>query len=74
LLEDIPHAKLACSVIIVRDVDLEKILSFLKEYNAEVCTREITPTLDDEKNSKQRKLTILSQSPTYHWICLLSYP
>ncbi|MDR2700200.1 MAG: hypothetical protein LBC12_05260 [Nitrososphaerota archaeon] len=49
LLEDIPHVKLARSVIIVREVDLEKILSFLKVYNAEICTREITPTLDDEK-------------------------
>ncbi|MDR1993904.1 MAG: hypothetical protein LBQ98_10530 [Nitrososphaerota archaeon] len=43
------HIKLTRNVIIVREVDLEHVLSFLNEYNAEVCIREITLTPEDEK-------------------------
>jgi len=49
LMEDIPHIKLIRGVIIVRETDLEKILNFLKEYNAEIYTRDITLTPEDKK-------------------------
>ncbi|MDR2204249.1 MAG: hypothetical protein LBE76_08180, partial [Nitrososphaerota archaeon] len=49
LMEDIPYIKLIRGVIIVRGSDLERVLSFLKEYNAEVYTRDVTLTLEDEK-------------------------
>jgi len=49
LLEDVPHVKLARSVIIVREVDLEKVENFLAEYGAEVCVREVVLTFDDER-------------------------
>jgi hypothetical protein len=48
-MEDIPYIKLIRGVIIVRGSDLERVLSFLKEYNAEVYTRDVTLTLEDEK-------------------------
>ncbi|MDR0372104.1 MAG: hypothetical protein LBI79_00855 [Nitrososphaerota archaeon] len=49
LLEDIAHIKLVRSVIIVKESDLEQVLHFLAEYNAEVYTRDIVLTLEDEK-------------------------
>ncbi|MCL2135715.1 MAG: hypothetical protein FWH37_09280 [Candidatus Bathyarchaeota archaeon] len=49
LLEDVPHVKLARSVIIVREVDLERVENFLAEYGAEVCVREVVLTFDDER-------------------------
>ncbi|MDR2203847.1 MAG: hypothetical protein LBE76_06080 [Nitrososphaerota archaeon] len=49
LMEDIPHIKLIRGVIIIRWFDLEKVLNFLSEYNAEVYTRDITLTSEDEK-------------------------
>jgi len=49
LLEDIAHIRLVRGVIILKEVDLEKVLSFLNEYDAEVYTRDIILTLEDEK-------------------------
>jgi len=49
LMEDIAHIKLIRGVIIVMASDLEKVLNFLNEYNAEVYTRDIILTLEDEK-------------------------
>jgi hypothetical protein len=49
LLEDIAYIKLVRSVIIVKETDLEKVLHFLAEYNAEVYIRDIILTLEDEK-------------------------
>jgi hypothetical protein len=49
LMEDITHIKLMRGVIIILESDLEKVLNFLKEYNAEVYTRDITLTHEDEK-------------------------
>ena len=49
LMEDIAHIKLIRGVIIVMASDLEKVLNFLNEYNAEVYTRDITLIPEDEK-------------------------
>jgi len=49
LLEGIAHIRLVRGVIILKEVDLEKVLSFLNEYDAEVYTRDIILTLEDEK-------------------------
>ena len=49
LMEDIAHIKLIRGVIIILESDLEKVLTFLKEYNAEIYTRDITLTREDEK-------------------------
>src|SRR5215469_2102135 len=49
LLEDIAHIKLVRSVIIVKESDLEKILQFLEKYDAEIYTRDIILTPEDEK-------------------------
>jgi transcriptional/translational regulatory protein YebC/TACO1 len=49
LLEDVTHIKLVRSVIIVKESDLEKVLQFLEKYDAEVYTRDIILTPEDEK-------------------------
>jgi len=49
LLEDVAHVKLVRSVIIVKESDLERVLQFLAEYNAEVYIRDIILTSEDEK-------------------------
>ena len=49
LLEDVAHVKLVRSVIIVKETDLEKVLQFLEKYDAEVYTRDILLTPEDEK-------------------------
>jgi argininosuccinate lyase len=49
LLEDVAHIKLVRSVIIVKESDLEKVLQFLETYDAEVYTRDIMLTPEDEK-------------------------
>ena len=48
-LDCIPHKKLIRGAIIVRLTDSERIISFLKEYDAEVYARDIILTDDDEK-------------------------
>ena len=53
LLEDIPHIKLVRGVIILRKGDLERVLKFLDEYNAEVYTRDVILTPEDEKALSQ---------------------
>jgi len=47
LLEDIPHVKLIRSVIIVSTRDVDKVIRFLREFNAEVHVREVTLTPED---------------------------
>jgi len=49
LLEDIPHVKLIRGVIILPEKDLETVLKFLNEFNAEVYVREVVLTPDDER-------------------------
>ncbi len=49
-LEDIAHIKLIRGVIILREEDVERVMKFLSEYDAEVHIRDITPTPEDEKN------------------------
>ena len=46
-LEEIPHRKLLRGVVILRQKDLEKVLAFLKEWQAQVEVREIKPTPED---------------------------
>ncbi|MCS4541932.1 MAG: hypothetical protein HY929_06400 [Euryarchaeota archaeon] len=49
LLEDIPHVKLIRGVIMLLEKDAEKVIEFLKEFNAEVHVRELVLTPGDEK-------------------------
>lgn len=49
LLEDIPHVKLIRSVIIVSTRDAEKVIRFLREFDAEIHVREVTLTPEDRK-------------------------
>jgi len=55
LLEDIAHVKLVRGVIILKELDLEKVLSFLNGYDAEVYTRDIILTPEDEKTLNKEK-------------------
>ncbi len=47
LLDGLPHRKLLRGVVILRQRDLEKVLSFLKEWKAQVEVRRIRPTDED---------------------------
>jgi hypothetical protein len=47
LLDEIPHRKLLRGVVILREKDLEKVLEFLKEWEAQVEVRRIRPTPED---------------------------
>jgi transcriptional/translational regulatory protein YebC/TACO1 len=49
LLEDIAHVRLVRSVVIVKVSDLERVLEFLEKYDAEIYTRDIILTPEDEK-------------------------
>jgi hypothetical protein len=49
LLEDVVHIRLVRGVIILKEADLGRVLSFLNEYNAEVYIRDIILTPEDEK-------------------------
>jgi hypothetical protein len=49
LLEDVAHIRLVRGVIIVRACDLDKVVRFLEEYNAEVFTMDVVLTPEDEK-------------------------
>lgn len=49
LLEDIAHVRLIRGVIILQEKDLDTVLKFLDEFNAEVHVREVTLTPEDEK-------------------------
>jgi len=42
-------AYVACCCAFVRAVDLERVLNFLNEYDAEIYTRDIILTPEDEK-------------------------
>ena len=48
LLDDIPHIKLIGGVIIVKKHSAEKVIDFLKEYDAEFYIREIILLHEDE--------------------------
>lgn len=52
LLDDIPHRKLLRGVVIIRSDDLEKVLEFLKRYDAEVHFREINLIKEDKEKLK----------------------
>jgi len=47
LLDDIPHRRIIRQVIIVRTEDSEKIVEFLREYNADIHLRIVELTKDD---------------------------
>jgi len=49
LLEDIPHIRLIRGVVIVREVDLEGVVDFLNQYNAELWVWDIMLSPEDEK-------------------------
>lgn len=49
LLEDIPHVKLIRSVIIVSMRDVDKVIRFLREFNAEVHVRDVVLTPEDRR-------------------------
>ncbi|MDR1993279.1 MAG: hypothetical protein LBQ98_07300 [Nitrososphaerota archaeon] len=49
MLEDIAHVRLVRSVVIVKVSDLERVLEFLEKYDAEIYTRDIILTPEDEK-------------------------
>lgn len=48
-LGDFPHIRLQRGVIVVKKEDAKAIISFLKSYDAEIFTREITLTKADMK-------------------------
>lgn len=48
LLDNIPHIKLIGGVIIVKKDSTEKVIDFLKEYNAEFYIREVILLHEDE--------------------------
>ncbi len=50
LLDEIPHVKLIGGVIIVKKDSAEKVIDFLKEYNAEFYIREVILLHEDEVN------------------------
>jgi len=47
LLDDIPHCRIIRQVVIIRTEDAEKIVNFLKKYNAEIYTRIVNLTQED---------------------------
>ncbi|MHA1363826.1 MAG: hypothetical protein ACTSP1_15010 [Candidatus Freyarchaeota archaeon] len=55
LLEDIPHVRLIRGVIIVAEEDADRVVGFLKEYNAEIHTRSVVLTPSDEKTLKKHR-------------------
>ena len=48
-LEDIPYRKLIRGVIIIKNQDIDKIISFLEDYSAEIHIRNIELTGEDMK-------------------------
>jgi len=48
-MEDIAHIKLIRGVVIVRAVDLERVLNFLSEYGAEIYTQDSILTSEGRK-------------------------
>jgi len=47
--KDIPHINLVHGVIIIKEKNLEKVLNFLNAHNAEIYTKDVTLTPEDEK-------------------------
>ena len=58
LLDGIPHRKLLRGVVIVRQKDEVKVLTFLEEWKAKVEVRAIRPTAGD--------LRVLEKEPSAH--------
>lgn len=54
LLEEIPHRKLIRGVIIIRQEDEERIVGFLKQYDAEYYSRDIVLAPDDQEVLQQK--------------------
>ncbi len=48
LLDNIPHIKLIGGVIIVSNVNADRLIQFLKEYDAEFFVRDVTLLPEDE--------------------------
>jgi len=48
LLDDIPHIKLIRGVVIVSNENAEKVVSFLKEFNADFFVRDVFLLPEDE--------------------------
>jgi hypothetical protein len=49
LLSEIPHIKIIRSVVIVRNEDCNRIVDFLKKYNATIFVKSVILTLEDRK-------------------------
>jgi len=56
LLDEIPHKKLIRGVIIIRREDEERVVDFLKQYDAEYHSRDIVLATEDKE-------TLLSTTP-----------
>lgn len=48
LLDNIPHIKLIGGVVIVSNVNVDRLIQFLKEYDAEFFVRDVTLLPEDE--------------------------
>lgn len=57
LLDDIPHRKIARSVIIIRSSDLDRVKDYVKDKVEEVHVRTIVLTEEDIRALKERKHT-----------------
>jgi hypothetical protein len=51
-LDDIPHIKLIRGVVIVSNDNAEKVIEFLKEFNAEYYVRDVILLPEDEDSFK----------------------
>jgi len=49
LLSEIPHIKIIRAVIIVRDDDCDRVVEFLKKYNATIFVKTVILSSEDEK-------------------------
>ena len=49
LLDEIPYCKFIRGVLIIREEDKDRLIEFLKQYNAEVFVRTVKLTADDKK-------------------------
>lgn len=49
MLDEIPYHKLLRGVIIIRMEDLQRVVTFLEEYSAEISVRTIELTPDDRE-------------------------
>ena len=54
LMDNIPHRKLLRGVIVINSKDLEIVLKFLDEYDAQVHVREVKLTKKDENTLNEQ--------------------